>query len=114
MNAESFFEYCTKKKGVEECFPFDNNTLVFKVGGKMFALAGLNEFDSINLKSDPQRAVELRETFQGVLPGYHMNKKHWNTIKVDSDVPEKLIQELIDHSYELVYNYLPKRIKDGL
>ncbi|MGB0915441.1 MAG: MmcQ/YjbR family DNA-binding protein [Crocinitomicaceae bacterium] len=114
MNAESFFEYCTKKKGVEECFPFDNNTLVFKVGGKMFALAGLNEFDSINLKSDPQRAVELRETFQGVLPGYHMNKKHWNTIKVDSDVPEKLIQELIDHSYELVYNSLPKRIKDGL
>jgi predicted DNA-binding protein (MmcQ/YjbR family) len=114
VNAESFFEYCTKKKGVEECFPFDNNTLVFKVGGKMFALAGLNEFDSINLKSDPQRAVELRETFQGVLPGYHMNKKHWNTIKVDSDVPEKLIQELIDHSYELVYNYLPKRIKDGL
>ena len=114
MNAESFLEYCIQKRGAEDCFPFDNNTLVFKVGGKMFALAGLNNFVSINLKCDPHRALELRDTFQGIQPGFHMNKKHWNTIKIDSDVPVKLMKELIDHSYDLVYNSLPKRIKDGL
>ncbi len=114
MNAEDFLEYCSQKRGVEDCFPFDQNTLVFKVGGKMFALAGLNNFVSVNLKCDPEQAIDLRETYQGVQPGFHMNKKHWNTIKVDSDVPDKLIHELIDHSYELVFKSLPKRIKDGL
>ena len=114
MNAEEFLEYCSIKRGVEDCFPFGPNTLVFKVGSKIFALAAIDNFVSINLKCDPERSIELRETYQGVQPGYHMNKKHWNTIKVDSDVPHKLIEELINHSYELVFNTLPKRIKDGL
>lgn len=114
MNVEEFRDYCLSKKGVTESFPFDRQTLVFKVGGKMFALSGIELFASINLKCDPERAVDLRETYNGVKPGYHMNKTHWNTVTVDSDVPEKLIIELIDHSYELIYNSLSKKIRDEL
>lgn len=114
MNAEEFLEYCSQKRGVEESFPFDNKTLVFKVGGKMFALSGIDDFVSINLKCDPERSIDLRETYQGIKPGFHMNKKHWNTVSVESDVPNLLLKELIDHSYDLVYNSLPKRVKDGL
>lgn len=113
MNISDFREYCLAKKGVTESFPFDNKTLVFKVG-KMFALADIELFASLNLKCDPERAIDLRETYQGVHPGYHMNKTHWNTVSLGKDVPQKLILELIDHSYELVVNSLTKKQKDEL
>lgn len=114
MNIEEFRDYCLKKKVVTEHFPFDNKTLVFKVGGKMFALADVEEFNSINLKCDPERAVELREAYHGVKPGYHMSKVHWNTVAVYEDVPESLILELIDHSYHLIVKSLPKKMKHEL
>jgi predicted DNA-binding protein (MmcQ/YjbR family) len=101
-----------QKRGVTEGFPFDENTLVFKVFGKMFALMDVDVFDSLNLKCTPEKAVELRESFQGVQPGYHMNKKHWNTVLTNDDVSDTLLFELIDHSYELVYASLPKKIRD--
>jgi predicted DNA-binding protein (MmcQ/YjbR family) len=114
MNIESYREYCLAKKGVTEDFPFDNETLVFKVGGKMFALTGIEQFKSINLKCDPERAIELREEYSGILPGYHMSKKHWNTVMMDGSVPMKLIKQLIDDSYDLVVSSLPKRERDAL
>lgn len=97
-----------------ESFPFDQQTLVFKVDGKMFALADIDEFSGINLKGDPERSIELRERFAGIRPGYHMNKKHWNTVAVSEDVGDNLIRELIDHSYSLVYNSLSKKRRDEL
>lgn len=114
MNIEEFRDYCLAMKGVTESFPFDHDTLVFKVGGKMFALTSLDQFNSINLKCDPERSVELREQYEGVNPGFHMNKRHWNTVSLDKDVPQTLVLDLIEHSYQLVYKSLPKRIKDGL
>jgi predicted DNA-binding protein (MmcQ/YjbR family) len=114
MNIESYREYCLAKKGVTEDFPFDNETLVFKVGGKMFALTGIEQFKSINLKCDPERAIELREEYSGILPGYHMSKKHWNTVMMDGSVPMKLIKQMIDDSYDLVVSSLPKRERDAL
>jgi predicted DNA-binding protein (MmcQ/YjbR family) len=104
--------HCLQKTGVTEGFPFDKNTLVFKVFGKMFALMDVDVFDSLNLKCDPEKAIELRETYQGVQPGYHMNKKHWNTVLLNEDVSDKLLLELIDHSYELVYASLPKKVRN--
>lgn len=114
MNIEELRDYCLAMKGATESFPFDQDTLVFKVGGKMFALTSLAHFNSINLKCDPERSVELREHYQGVNPGFHMNKTHWNTVSLDRDVPQSLILDLIHHSYQLVYKSLPKRVKDGL
>lgn len=114
MNAEDFRDYCLSKNGATEGFPFGEDTLVFKVGGKMFALAGIENFVSINLKCDPEKSIDLRETYNGVKPGWHMNKTHWNTVSVDSDVPYRLVQELIDDSYDLIFKSLPKRIKDEL
>ena len=111
MNIEEFRELCLLKKGVTEEFPFDAETLVFKVMGKMFALADVDLFESINLKCDPERSVELREQFTGVVPGFHMNKNHWNTVSMDGSVPDKLAIELIDHSYDLVASKLPRRLK---
>jgi predicted DNA-binding protein (MmcQ/YjbR family) len=113
MNISDFRAYCLAKKGVTESFPFDDKTLVFKVV-KMFALTGVEEFKSINLKCDPELAVDLRETYQGVQPGYHLSKVHWNTVLVRSDVPEKRILELIDHSYYLVVKSLTKLQRDEL
>lgn len=114
MNIESFRDYCLSKPHVTEDFPFDQTTLVFKVAGKMFALANIDGFESVNLKCDPERAIQLREEFQGVRPGYHMNKVHWNTIQVNADVPIGLVLQLVDHSYELVFASLPKKIKVAL
>ncbi|GAB4242070.1 MAG: MmcQ/YjbR family DNA-binding protein [Saprospiraceae bacterium] len=113
MNIEEFREYCLAKNAVEECFPFDEVTLVFKVAGKMFALTGLdNEEFKVNLKCDPERAVQLREEFpHDILPGYHMSKKHWNTVSFEGDLDEKQLCELIDHSYDLVVASLPKKVK---
>lgn len=101
------------KKGVTEEFPFGDSTLVFKVLGKMFALTGI-EFESINLKADPEEAMELRERYQSVQPGYHMNKKHWNTVILDGSVPDKLLMRWIDRSYDLVAAGLTKTQKQTL
>jgi len=114
MNIEEYRAYCIKKKGVTESFPFDQKTLVFKVMGKMFALADVDNFESINLKCDPERAVELREQYMGVLPGYHMNKQHWNTVLVDADVSDKMLYQLIDDSYELIVKSLTKKLQNEL
>lgn len=105
--------FCLSKTGVEETFPFDKTTLVFKVFGKMFALMDVDDFTGINLKCDPEKAIELREGYIGIVPGYHMNKKHWNTVEVNSDVDLPLLFELINHSYNLVFSSLPKKVRDG-
>ena len=114
MTFDSFFDYCISKKGVQETFPFDQVTLVFNVGGKMFALADTIVFESVNLKCDPERAIELREHYMAIQPGYHMSKKHWNTVKIQSDVNDKLFMELIDHSYDLVVVSLPKKVRNEI
>jgi predicted DNA-binding protein (MmcQ/YjbR family) len=111
MNIEEFREYCIAKPGVTEEFPFDESTLVFKVMGKMFALTDLVDEFSLNLKCDPERAIALREQYPAIQPGYHMSKAHWNTIKMDGSLSQKLILELIDHSYQLVVDKLPKSKK---
>jgi predicted DNA-binding protein (MmcQ/YjbR family) len=102
MNIETLREYCISKKNVTESFPFGNDTLVFKINERIFALANLEGDLSINLKCDPAMAIELRERYSSVIPGYHMNKKHWNTIILDGTVPDKEIYSWIDHSYDLV------------
>ena len=103
MNKESFREYCLSKKAVTESFPFDEVTLVFKVAGKMFALTSLDKPEfSVNLKCDPERSVELREAYDDVIAGFHMSKKHWNTITIEGNISNKMIIELVDHSYDLV------------
>lgn len=102
MDIETLREYCILKKGVTESFPFGDDTLVFKAGGKIFALVNLNGDLSINLKCDPLLAIELRERYSSVTPGYHMNKKHWNTVLLDGSIPDKEILSWIDHSYEMV------------
>jgi Uncharacterized protein conserved in bacteria len=111
MNIEDFREYCLKKRGVTEEFPFDETTLVFKVMGKMFALTNLDGEWNLALKCDPDRAIELREQYSAIRPGYHMNKVHWNTVQMDGSLSEKLILELIDHSYDLVAAKLPAKLR---
>ncbi|MEI8115190.1 MAG: MmcQ/YjbR family DNA-binding protein [Bacteroidia bacterium] len=111
MNIEEFREYCMSKPGVTEEFPFDEVTLVFKVAGKVFVLTNLDGDWSLNLKCDPERAIELREQYPAIQPGYHMNKVHWNTVMMDGSLSQKLILELIDHSYQLVVAKLPKSKK---
>ncbi len=114
MNIEEFRNYCLAKAGVTEEFPFGENTLVYKVMGKMFTLADVDLFESANLKCLPEKAVELREKYPGVTPGYHMNKKHWNTVMMDGSIPDKLIYEWIDESYRLVATGLPKKVQEEL
>ncbi len=114
MNIERFRELCLAKPGATEETPFGPETLVFKVGGKIFALTDIHLFQSVNLKCDPERAVELREYHEGITPGYHMNKKHWNTVRTDGSVKDALIEELLQHSYALVAEALPKRVREGL
>jgi predicted DNA-binding protein (MmcQ/YjbR family) len=112
MNIETLREYCLDKPGSEETLPFGPDTLVYKVNGKIFLITGLDgEQLSFNVKCNPELAIELREQYSCVLPGYHMNKKHWNTIVVDGSVPAKKLREWIDHSYELVSGVLPKKKK---
>jgi len=113
MNIEEVRNYCLSKKAVTESFPFDETTLVFKIGGKMFALLSLEGNNSINLKCDPEKAIDLRLRYDFIIPGYHMNKKHWNTLFF-VQAPKQLTLELIDHSYELVYNKLPKTLRKSL
>ena len=114
MNIEDLRYYCISKKGVSEEFPFGETTMVFKVMGKMFALTNLEGDLSINLKCDPEKAIDLRERHPCVLPGYHMNKKHWNTVLVDGSVSDQMIREWIDHSYDLVVKKLTTKQKDEL
>ena len=102
MNIESLRDYCISKKNATESFPFGDDTLVFKTGGRIFALVNLDGDLSINLKCEPSFAIDLRERYSSVLPGYHMNKKHWNTVQLDGSIPDKEIFSWIDHSYERV------------
>jgi predicted DNA-binding protein (MmcQ/YjbR family) len=114
MNIEEVREYCLGKKGAEETFPFGDDTLVFKVGGKVFLLASIDEGNRFNAKCDPERAIELRERYSEITPGYHMNKKHWNTVYTDGSLSLTLLKEIIDHSYELVFDSLPKKIREEI
>ena len=117
FNVESFRVYCLEKKAVTESFPFDESTLVFKVAGKMFALMSLDSPKlRVNLKCDPERSIELREQYPSIIPGYHMSKKHWNTLIVDGSFNQELFRELIDLSYDLVIKSLTKkaRLETGL
>ena len=102
MDIESLREYCISKKEATESFPFGENTLVFKKAGKIFALVNLDGDLSINLKCDPALTIELRERYPSVTPGYHMNKKHWNTVLLDGSVPDKIILSWIDHSFDRI------------
>lgn len=113
MNIEAVRKYCLSLKGVEETLPFGPDTLVFKVGGKMFALTGLDEEEcSVNLKCDPERAEELREDYpEEIFPGYHMNKIHWNTVFFERGLKDAFLKQLIDESYQLVVEGLPAKIK---
>jgi predicted DNA-binding protein (MmcQ/YjbR family) len=114
MTLEQFRAHCIKKPGFSEDFPFGPETLVFRVAGKIFALMDADTFTSVNLKCDPERAIELRERYEGIIPGYHMNKQHWNTVSADGSVPGKLLLEMADHSYELVKASLPKKALETL
>jgi predicted DNA-binding protein (MmcQ/YjbR family) len=115
MTLETLRDYCLKKKGTTEDFPFDEVTLVMKVMGKMFALISLDSVPlSINLKCDPELAIELRERYEAVEPGYHQNKKHWNTVTIDGSIPNKELIGMIDHSYDLVVKGLKKGERDTL
>lgn len=115
MDIESLRNYCLSKPAVEETLPFGPDTLVYKVGGKIFLLCGLNsEVLQFNVKSDPEKAIELRERYECVQPGYHMNKKHWNTIIVDGSVSNSMLKEWIDDSYELIVDSLPAKTKAQL
>lgn len=118
MNIQQLYEFCLSKKGVTEHFPFDEDTLVFKVGGKMFCLTSLKKWESgdhsINLKCNPEYALELRAQYEAVNPGYHMSKIHWNTVDVDKDLPLKGVVKLIEHSYELVFKSLTKKTQNEI
>lgn len=114
MDLEAFRKYCLSKKGVSEGFPFGEDTLVFKVMGKIFAITSFEQPLSVNLKCDPERAIELRERYEEVQPGYHMNKKHWNTVNFEGNISVKELREMTDHSYELVVNSLTKKLKEEL
>ena len=115
MDVEFIREYCLKKKQVTEGFPFGPDTLVFKVKEKVFLLLSLNqESVRFNIKSDPDVAIELREQYQNIVPGYHMNKRLWNTVIIDGTIPNKLIIELIDNSYLLVVAALSKKLREDL
>lgn len=115
MDLGDFVEYCSDKAGVTDSFPFDEHVLVFKVMNKMFALANASEFVSVNLKCDPEKAIDLRERYpETVISGYHMNKSHWNTVFVNRDLKDSDIYKLIDHSYELIVKSLPKKIREEL
>ena len=108
MDLETIRKYCLEKKSVTESFPFGETTLVFKVRGKIFLLIGLDNFPlQFNVKCDPEKAEELREEYSSVIPAFHMNKKHWNTVILNGQIPLKQIREMIDESYRLVVRSLP-------
>lgn len=113
MNLDQFRDYCLAKEFVTEEFPFGPETLVYKVKGKIFAITGLDSDQlKVNLKCDPERAIELRSLHEEIIPGYHMNKQHWNTVYFEGRLSNKLLCELIDHSYKLIYDSLPAKLKN--
>jgi predicted DNA-binding protein (MmcQ/YjbR family) len=115
MDLAAFREFCLSKTAATESTPFGDDVLVFKVAGKIFALAAVDEFPTtVNLKCDPDLALELRDRYEEVQPGYHMNKKHWNTVEIDSGIPDTELRKMIDHSYELVVQSLPKVVREKL
>lgn len=119
MNIEDYRNYCMSKKGVTEAFPFDEDVLVFKVLGKMFALVSLKKWESgegfINLKCNPDYAIELREAYDSIKPGYHMHKQQWNSVYIHTgEISSKLLTELIDHSYNMVVKGMTKKMRDSL
>ena len=118
MNIQQLYEFCLSKKGVTEHFPFDEDTLVFKVGGKMFCLTSLKNWESgspfLNLKCNPEKAIELRAEYEAIQPGYHMSKVHWNSVYVKGDVSNKLLVELINDSYDLVFSSLTKKLQEEI
>ncbi|MCW5900068.1 MAG: MmcQ/YjbR family DNA-binding protein [Flavobacteriales bacterium] len=114
MTLAEFRDHCARFPGFTEDLPFDASTLAFRVGGKIFALMDVDLFTSVNLKCDPERAIDLRERFGGITPGYHMNKAHWNTVTTDGSVPAALLLELARHSYDLVRASLPARARREL
>ena len=114
MNIEEIRDYCLAKPGVTEDMPFGEDTLVFRVGEKLFLLTSLSQGDRFNVKCDPEHAIELREQHTEVQPGYHMNKKHWNTVHTNGSLSRRHICDMIDHSYDLVLKSLPKNIRDQI
>lgn len=115
INFQEFKDYCLKKKGVYEDFPFDDETLVFKVGSKMFALTNINDQKlKVNLKCDPLMAEDFRREYEAIKPGYHMNKVHWNTVEIDGTIDDETIKMLIDISYDLVFKGLKKKEKEEI
>lgn len=115
MDLASFREYCLGKRDVTESTPFGEDVLVFKFGGKMFALAALDEVPAtVNLKCDPDLALDLRDRYEQVRPSYHMNKKHWNTVEIERGIPEAELRRMIDYSYELIAKSLPKTTRAKL
>lgn len=118
MNLETVYDYCLSKKGVTEHFPFDEDTLVLKVGGKMFCLTSLKKWEqgdhSVNLKCDPDYAQELRGQYDEVQAAFHMSKVHWNTVTINAGIPDLFVKELIDDSYNLVFKSLTKKSKDEI
>src|SRR5438045_6572960 len=115
MDLAKFREYCLAKPNATEGTPFGPDTLVFKVGGKIFAIGSLDDVPArVNLKCDPDLALELRDRYEQVRPGYHMNKKHWNTVEIESGIPDAELKKMIDHSYELVLRTLPKVKREKL
>jgi predicted DNA-binding protein (MmcQ/YjbR family) len=114
MNIEELRDYCLSKKGVTESLPFDETTLVYKVMGKMFALTDTEDAFSMNLKCEPEMAIELREKYPAVQPGYHMNKKHWNTIYIDGSISDEVLKSWIDDSYSLIVSSLIKKDRVAL
>jgi len=114
MDIETFRDYCMAKKGVTESFPFDDRVLVFKVMNKMFALTNVEEYTGINLKCDPDRAIELREQYSEIVPGYHMSKKHWNTVDPHGSLHQDFLKGLIDDSYNLIVSSLTKKLQAEL
>lgn len=114
MDIVELRDFCLSLPHTEETTPFDETTLVYKVGGKMFALMDVDNRGWINLKCDPERAIALREQYSDVIPGWHMNKKHWNTVRTDHDLPSELIRQWITDSYKLVVSSLPRKVRDEL
>lgn len=114
MYIDEYREYCLLKYGVTESTPFGPDTLVFKVMNKMFAITGIDDFEFINLKSTPERAIELREANEGIKPGWHMNKTHWNSVYTDGSVSDDLIKKLTDDSYDLIVKSLPNKVQKEL
>jgi len=115
MTLADFCAYCLSLPQAEETTPFGPNVLVYKVAGKMFALASPDDYPpTVNLKCDPDRAIELRDQYEEIQPGYHMNKRHWNTLTLEGRLTNKMVRDLTDHSYQLVVASLPKKVREGL